>query len=35
MNLHIFLITHKKFPGQTMFLWEDISENVTSYGNHN
>ena len=32
---HIFLITHKKFYGQKIFPWEDSSENVSSYGNHN
>ena len=32
---HIFLITHEKLYGQKVFPWEDSSENVTSYGNHN
>ena len=32
---HNFLIMHKKFYGQKVFPWEDSSENVTSYGNHN
>ena len=32
---HIFLITNEKFYGQKVFPWEDRSENMTSYGNHN
>ena len=32
---HIFLITYEQFYGQKVFPWEDSSENVTSYGNHN
>ena len=27
--------THEKCYGQKVFPWEDSSENVTSYGNHN
>ena len=32
---HIFLIIHEKCHDQKVFPWEDSSENVTSYGNHN
>ena len=35
MKAHIFVITHTTCQGQNMSSYEDISENVTSYGNQN